>query len=206
MDWTDSSLGVHRLYADSHRQLCSHGACRDASRLGDVLAAATARLSPAYWTVLVRAAVCREAARRVKVRLPLSLLEKVRRPGIAVALVCLHGRMQGRGSEKRNPSMGHFRNGTDVVARTEPEPAQSGAEHLEKEEAPQPRTTPTIAGAVVRFLRDRRRRLLDRDDAQDDFRRATRAARAERTVRRIGGHSERSVAIVHGSMPGAPGQ
>ena len=62
-DSADPPLAVHCLYADRHRQLRRHDA-RAASRLGDLLAAAPARLAPVHRPVLVRAAVCHQVAQR----------------------------------------------------------------------------------------------------------------------------------------------
>ena len=63
LDPADPPLGVHRLHGDRHRQLRRPGAGRwDASALGDLLAAAPARLAPVHRSVYVRAAVCRQVA------------------------------------------------------------------------------------------------------------------------------------------------
>ena len=61
-------LGVRCLHVDRHRQLRRHGT-GDASRLGDLLAAAPARLAPVHRSVLVRAAVCHQVAQRATYRL-----------------------------------------------------------------------------------------------------------------------------------------
>ena len=63
MDSADAPLAVHCLYGDRHRQLRRVGTGA-ASRMGDLLAAAPARLSPVHRSVLVRAAVCHEVAQR----------------------------------------------------------------------------------------------------------------------------------------------
>src|SRR5262249_27629757 len=61
----DPPLAVHRVYGDRHRQLRRPGTGRwDASALGDLLAAAPARLAPAHRSVPVRAAVCHQVAPR----------------------------------------------------------------------------------------------------------------------------------------------
>jgi catechol 2,3-dioxygenase-like lactoylglutathione lyase family enzyme len=61
----DPPLAVHRVYGDRHRQLRRPGAGGwDASALGDLLAAAPARLAPAHRSVPVRAAVCHQVAQR----------------------------------------------------------------------------------------------------------------------------------------------
>ena len=64
MDSADPPLAVHRLYGDRHRQLRRPGTGGDASALGDLLAAAPARLAPVHRSVLVRAAVCHQVAQR----------------------------------------------------------------------------------------------------------------------------------------------
>ena len=72
MNWSTwirqtQSLGVHCLYADCHRQLHRPGTGRRyASALGDLLAAAPARLASVHRPVHVRAAVCHEVAPRVR--------------------------------------------------------------------------------------------------------------------------------------------
>ena len=63
VDSADSPLAVYCLYGDRHRQLHRHGTGGwDASALGDVLAAAPARLAAVHRSVLVRAAVCDHVA------------------------------------------------------------------------------------------------------------------------------------------------
>src|SRR6266700_758579 len=64
LDPADPSLAVHRLYGGSHRQRRRFGT-EGASRLGGSPGAAPACLAAAHRSVLVRAAVCREMARRV---------------------------------------------------------------------------------------------------------------------------------------------
>ena len=65
LDSADPPLGVHCLHGDRHRQLRRPGTGGwDASALGDLLAAAPARLAPVQRSVLVRAAVCRQVAQR----------------------------------------------------------------------------------------------------------------------------------------------
>ena len=65
VDSADPPLAVYCLYGDRHRQLRRHGTGRwDASALGDVLAAAPARLASVHRSVLVRAAVCHQVAQR----------------------------------------------------------------------------------------------------------------------------------------------
>src|SRR5216683_2928999 len=59
----DPPLAIHRLYADRHCQLQRHG-IGNASRLGSLLAAATALPAVVHGPVLVRVAVCRQVARR----------------------------------------------------------------------------------------------------------------------------------------------
>src|SRR4051794_33307668 len=57
------SLGVHRLHGDRHNELHRAGAGRrNAAAMGDLFAAAPARLTPFHWSVFVRAAVCHPVA------------------------------------------------------------------------------------------------------------------------------------------------
>ena len=68
MNWNkwvsaDPPLGGYRLYGDRHRQLYRL-VTGDACRLGDLLAAAPARLAPVQWSVPVRAAACHQVAQR----------------------------------------------------------------------------------------------------------------------------------------------
>src|SRR5712691_5703327 len=70
MGSADPPLAVHCLYGDRHRQLRRHSkGGRDASALGDLLAAAPARLAAVHRSVLVRAAVCHQVAQRATHRL-----------------------------------------------------------------------------------------------------------------------------------------
>src|SRR3712207_215859 len=63
MDSADPPLVVHCLYGDRHRQLRRVGLRTGAtSGLGDLLPVAPARLAPVHRSVLVRAAVCHQAA------------------------------------------------------------------------------------------------------------------------------------------------
>src|SRR5215475_5396352 len=56
-------LGVHRLHDNRHRQFRRPGAGQgDASALGDLFAAAPARVPSVYWSVLVRIAVYHQGA------------------------------------------------------------------------------------------------------------------------------------------------
>src|SRR5262245_22840422 len=65
MGSADPPLAVHRLHADSRRQLHRPGTGRrEPSVLGDLLAAAAARLAAVHRSVLVRAAVCCQVAQR----------------------------------------------------------------------------------------------------------------------------------------------
>ena len=66
LDSADPPLAVHRLYADRHRQLRRHDA-RATSGLGDLLAAAPARLAPVHRSVPVRAAVRHQVAQRASI-------------------------------------------------------------------------------------------------------------------------------------------
>src|SRR5262245_22962234 len=70
MGSADPPMAVHRLHGDRHRQHRRPGAGgRDASALGDLLAASPARLAPAHGFVLVRAAVWRQVAELAACRL-----------------------------------------------------------------------------------------------------------------------------------------
>src|SRR4029453_17242956 len=61
MGSADPPLAVHYFYGHRHRQLHRPGTGEwDASALGDLLAAAPARLAPVQRSVLVRAAVCHQ--------------------------------------------------------------------------------------------------------------------------------------------------
>src|ERR1700693_4952078 len=62
---SDPPLAIHRLYADRHCQLHRHG-IGNASRLGRLLAAATALPAVVHRPVHVRVAICRQAARRAR--------------------------------------------------------------------------------------------------------------------------------------------
>ena len=76
LDSADPPLAVDCLYVDRHRQL----RCDDAgaaSRLGDLLAAAPARLAPVHRSVHVRAAVCHQVAQRAThIEESLSMMQK----------------------------------------------------------------------------------------------------------------------------------
>src|ERR1700676_5544529 len=64
----DPPLAVHCLYGGRHRQH-RRGGTEEVYRLGGPLGAAPARLAPVHRSVLVRAAVCRQAAQRATHRL-----------------------------------------------------------------------------------------------------------------------------------------
>src|SRR4029453_9972151 len=65
MGSADPPLAVHYFYGHRHRQLHRPGTGgRDASAVGDLLAAAPARLAPVQRSVLVRTAVCHQVAQR----------------------------------------------------------------------------------------------------------------------------------------------
>src|SRR5215208_4833908 len=63
MDSSNPPVAVHCLYSDRHRQLRCHDAGAT-SGVGDLLAAAATRLAPVFRSVLVRAAVRHQVARR----------------------------------------------------------------------------------------------------------------------------------------------
>src|SRR6185369_17879589 len=64
LDSTDAPLGLHRLHPDRRRQLCGPGDAegRNASPVGDLLAATPARPALVHGPVLVRSAVRRPPA------------------------------------------------------------------------------------------------------------------------------------------------
>src|SRR5437867_4530550 len=64
----DPPLAGHCLYGGRHRQHRRLGT-EEAGRLGGPHGAAPARLAPAHWSVLVRAAVCHQVGQRATHRL-----------------------------------------------------------------------------------------------------------------------------------------
>src|SRR6185295_12084801 len=70
MGSADPPLAVHCLYAHRHRHLRRLGT-GEAYRLGELRAAAPARLAPVHRSVLVRAAVCHQVAQQATHRLNL---------------------------------------------------------------------------------------------------------------------------------------
>src|SRR6202035_336576 len=65
VDSADSPLAIHHLHGDRHRQFRHHGVSA-AALLGGLFAAAAALFAVVQRSVHVRAALCRQAARRAR--------------------------------------------------------------------------------------------------------------------------------------------
>ena len=121
VDSADPPLAVHCLYGDRHRQLRRLGAGDEPPPLGDLLAAAPARLAPVHRSVLVRAAVCHQVAQRAThASRQQSWSEHDGRQDVRESRRRSQRRPPPGGSLRRRP---HRADGTEVAARKAAKPA-----------------------------------------------------------------------------------